>query len=259
MRSGDYCVKSCEPGTYFDIRSSSCLNCGAGCKVCTSSSVCTTCYDPRLSPVGGACQKTCPNGASFAGDGDCVCNFGWLHNSVCVSTCPDGFYPTTSKTCSQCSFPCLTCSGSANNCLNCIAGYTFDPQTNSCTTKNDCPYGQIKDRSGNCRRICDSNSFYYKTGCVCSCPPGFNSNEFGGCVQTVSPSMCTSPLFQQGSSCVYNCQNGFYPDSQTRMCKPCGENCANCLSDKLCISCASGYSPNYDQSKCIQTSDCGQS
>lgn len=72
----------------------------------------------------------------------CVCTFGVLHENVCVSTCPEGYY-ASNRECAPCQYPCKTCSGSGNSCVTCIDGFSIDTATKKCVRTNKCPYGQV--------------------------------------------------------------------------------------------------------------------
>lgn len=115
IRAGANCIKKCPSGYFYDIANRICTSCGNDCKQCSSLTMCTVCNDPRYTPVDGECKANCPSGATLNGD-TCVCNFGLLHLSACVQTCPQGYFATVDRVCTKCSDSCLTCSGSASSC-----------------------------------------------------------------------------------------------------------------------------------------------
>lgn len=254
IRTGSFCIKSCPAGYFFDSVSSSCVACAANCARCISATSCTVCIDPLNTPVNGVCQRICPAGATPNGN-TCVCNFGVLHQSACVSACPDGFYATTDRVCAMCTAPCFTCSGSATNCVSCITGYTYNSVTNTCTQSSTCPYGSFTNANGVCQRYCPT-SYFYNSGCIFSCPTGYAPNDYGGCVQSVSPTFCQVPTFLQGSTCVQSCLAGYFPNSVTRTCDRCFANCQQCLSATACVTCATGFLLNSDRTACVQSSAC---
>ena len=254
IRSGAYCIKNCAAGFYIDVASKTCNPCGDGCATCVSATQCSRCLDPAQTAVNGVCRKVCPSGASLV-NGACVCNFGVLHQSTCVTTCPEGFYTATDRTCALCTSPCLGCSGSPTTCTSCIAGFTLDPISRTCSRASTCNYGAYLNSNGQCVNIC-TTGFFYAGGCVFQCPTGFTANINRGCVQTVTPTFCQSPLFLQGNACVATCLTGFYPNTVTRTCDRCFENCAQCLSATVCVACSAGFTLNAAQSACVTSSTC---
>lgn len=214
---------------------------------------CNQCNDSTLTPLNGACQRTCPAGANLVG-GVCICSFGVLQNSVCVSACSTGFYANSNKQCLPCTSPCLACSGSPTSCSSCVAGFNYDAVNRVCNPSSACPYGAFLDIAGNCQSYCPFS--YFLGGCIFQCPSGYQPNAYNGCVLSTSPTFCQLPLFQLGSSCVTSCPSGYTPNSVTRNCDQCFANCQQCLSNTLCTSCAQGYILNSDQTACILSSTC---
>lgn len=254
LRNGMSCVQNCPSGFFYNPAVTSCSPCGAGCQVCSSLSQCSVCADPTLTSVNGICQRACPAGATLIGN-NCVCTFGVLQQSTCVSSCLDGFYATTDRVCALCSSPCFTCTGNSTSCSSCISGYTYDPISRTCTQTSQCPYGAYRDVNGQCQRYCPT-SYFYAGGCIYQCPPGFSPNQYLGCVQSVTPTFCQIPLFLQGNACVNTCQLGFYGNSVTRTCDRCFSNCQQCLSATTCVNCVPGYLLNNLQTSCIISSSC---
>lgn len=80
---------------------------------------------------------------------------------------------------------------------------------------------------------------------VGTCPTGYSPNDRARtCVKSTLPNGCTAPFYLQGSDCVNNCDPGFYPDQQTRVCLPCSANCASCSGPSVCTFCTSGTTLN---------------
>lgn len=175
LRSGTSgsCVRTCGDGWYVDTVQQVCRACNVGCRTCTATT-CLTCTDPTQSPIGAVCQFVCPSGTTPI-NGRCVCNFGVLYNNLCISSCPDGTYPTIDRTCERCASPCLNCQGTATTCLSCVAGYTYDNVNRRCSRVSNCAYG-LQEVNGICARICPFNLYYYQTGCIYQCPPNTRPN-----------------------------------------------------------------------------------
>lgn len=178
-----------------------------------------------------------------------------MYNNICVSVCPPGLY-MFNRTCQPCSPPCQTCTNSADICQSCVAGYVLNVNNRTCTRNSTCNYGHYLANNGRCERICPANSYYFSGGCLFQCPQGYISNEFGGCVQVSSPSICAFPLFRQGSTCVPNCLEGYWPNQMTRTCDPCSDSCSKCFTSTFCTMCESGYILSEDQTTCIRSSRC---
>jgi hypothetical protein len=87
----------------------SCLSCGTGFYLSGSSCV--------------ACTPNCQS-----------CNSGGC------SSCIDGFFLTSSQTCSiNCQLPCATCSSNnPTKCSSCIAGYNYVSTSFSCQAQTTC-------------------------------------------------------------------------------------------------------------------------
>ena len=236
------CVEGCDAGQFYDAAGATCAFCGRGCSRCRSLTQCEQCFNQNETPLNGECVRSCPIGAQL-NNGECVCLVGNLHLETCVTQCPPTFY-ALNRRCQPCQQPCRQCAGSATNCLSCIEGYEFDSAAQPrCSRINSCPFGQFRDASGVCRRICNPNDFYYKTACVVRCPSTHEPNGFGGCVARTSPSICPLPQFQKGSTCVGNCGLGYFPNQATRICEQCIENCLVCQDTVSCSQCGSGYLP----------------
>jgi len=52
---------TCDAGSFFDS-SKGCVACPAGCKSCSSATVCTVCLQGGYSVVNGVCQTVCGDG-----------------------------------------------------------------------------------------------------------------------------------------------------------------------------------------------------
>ena len=87
-------------------------NCGINCQTCVLDlpNKCTSCISGTYLDSTNNCVSTCvaPNIYSIR-----------LNTSVggiCLSSCPQGYYPTASNACQMCPIGCLSCTNSTN-CL----------------------------------------------------------------------------------------------------------------------------------------------
>lgn len=243
----DRCVKDCPSGFYLDFAAKNCKQCDAGCTQCVKAGQCVVCEGGAAPVAGlcanscgincltctsgsctkcadgfiiseGKCQSYCPTGSSVVG-GNCVCNTGYLHLNQCISSCPEKFV-AEGKTCVACREPCVTCSGSANECTSCKEGFKLDQVTKKCVTNVDCPKGFYSSLLGGCRLICPVNHYFFDSACYeGGCPLGYVPDEDSrSCIEQDIPTGCTYPYFLQGSGCVKTCQPGFYPNPTNRIC-----------------------------------------
>jgi len=225
------------PKRYLLLNSSCLFNqCPLFCSTCTNASYCSQCISGFVSVDGicTPCLKGCSQ-CSITSHSVCItCLLGtYLDRSsnTCIgcplncqtctpngcTICVDGFYITDSLSCApNCNIPCATCSNyDPNNCLSCTFGYIFDPTvTQNCRPDlacnyslscSGCPLGTVL--VGTLCLACDQN-----------CARCSLSN----------PMVCTSCLpnqFLNGSS----------------RCQICPTGCHSCLSNTICLSCASGF------------------
>jgi len=75
---------TCDAGFFFDS-SKGCVACPAGCKSCSSATICTACTQTGFSVVSGVCQAQCGDGL-IAGTEQCD-DRNRLSNDGCSSTC----------------------------------------------------------------------------------------------------------------------------------------------------------------------------
>lgn len=99
---------------------------------CSKGVICTTCLE-GYSLVGGTCvdQSTCRLYSYYVQGNSSTT---WSPSNC---KCLPGKYFSTSTTCAECDFSCLTCNGSSNsNCLTCPPGYSL-------TTSFTCTNSQV--------------------------------------------------------------------------------------------------------------------
>ena len=153
----------------------------------------------------------------------CLSGF-YLHptTSECVLACPDGYHEdAASRTCSQCSTGCLTCTGSGtSSCPTCSSQY-FAPTLNQCSP---------------CDPLCNECSGTENTNCdACA------TNKYS--VESTSLT-CVSTCTDFGAN--------YYLDDP--VCRQCDPLCATCTGagNSLCSSCASGkYSVEGTSTTCV--------
>ena len=128
----------------------SCVACSSVCATCTSLSVCQSCQSVNgiaYFKEGSSCTVSCPSnkfgnintmtcdpcangcltcfGAALTECNSCTTHstvpyFLEYNTNICSTACINGQYKnTTSHKCLLCSPVCVTCSGSATNCLTC--------------------------------------------------------------------------------------------------------------------------------------------
>ena len=277
------CLSICDEGFWADL-DSKCQPCWAntkgnpyGCKTCSGggTSDCQSCDKTYyLHPLtGGECLDSCPvhfwsdttsntcqpchsstTGPEYTcysctggKSNNCLsCDSGYfLYESMCLDTCPDGFWgDTVSNTCRPCwsskdsPYSCVTCNAqSSDSCLKCDSPYFLYPNTiGQCLLA--CPDGFWANKE---TRTCDS-CWISKLGSPYSCKT---------CLSGASSSQCTACsegafLYPNtGGECVSPCPDGFWGDSYSNTCQPCWDSnvqpytCAKCTGPQStnCESC----------------------
>ncbi len=131
LKYGSKCFKNCPETQYLDVSILTCRPCFEKCKTCSSVNFCTSCINPRSTPVNGLCYdcaypcrecgqdvsrctscvtgfslvgttciSSCPQGANSI-NGVCICNSGFLSSNQCVRNCPTG-YSNFNSACVKC-------------------------------------------------------------------------------------------------------------------------------------------------------------
>jgi len=120
----------------------------------------------------------------------------------------------------NCQSPCATCfTTNPSACTSCLFGYTFNSQSNACTSQTTC------------------------TNEVCvTCPLGTipSTSSVGTCTQCTQSSNCARCNSANVTSCV-SCLNGYYLNTNSSTCVACSNGCAVCTSANHCITCSSGF------------------
>ena len=160
----------------------------------------------------------------------------YLHNSTCVSICPDGYYASNNQ-CVACVGQCATCS-SATLCLS-----------------------------------CKSASWLYNTTCPSQCPSGYfsaigafnerkclqcDTTKCLTCVTNATTCLsCNSPLVLSNSACIdiSLCPTGSHfinTVNGIQSCDPCSGSCLTCqTSADNCLTCIPGKI--FHKGECIDT------
>lgn len=221
FNSPTYCTK-CNPNSsypYLNITNSSQV-CVAGC---TTGMYGSNAIDP---PTCVACQSPCATCSSATTCLSCLTGYFFLNGTTCTTNCTPSVTIANAAThvCDPCSSQCRTCLGTINNCTACSDPMVF--YNGSCQT--GCPSGgTLAPLNGIC------------TACVSSCQT-CNSTIYN----CLTCNLSSSTPFLVNSSCLTTCPPYFYNDSSTGSCYSCaasGQNCANCSSASVCLSCDTSY------------------
>uniref|UniRef100_H2LJC9 Proprotein convertase subtilisin/kexin type 5a n=1 Tax=Oryzias latipes TaxID=8090 RepID=H2LJC9_ORYLA len=220
---------ACTDGEYPDS-DGVCHPCDPACLKCTGphSQECISCASAHALdegrcleacgkgkyPSGGRCHlcdHTCATCVD-AGPSNCTsCDtdkFGmerYLHQGLCLETCPEAFFHTE-KTCEPCSQHCQLCT-SSSRCLQCNSSFYL---SDGRCMKLECGEGEVEDPDYDdcmaCEEGCKKCVLYNPRHCL-SCIDGFYN-------------------FQDG--CYRNCPAKTYSVEEEMSCVPCDENCVSC-------------------------------
>ncbi|CAD8192950.1 unnamed protein product [Paramecium pentaurelia] len=207
---------ACQEAKIMNTSTFYCDNCPNNCKICSSTSVCTQCYDGYIlsSTVCIPCTKPCVTCSSSV----TTCNtcLDTAKQTLPLCNCISGYLINTSTyLCNQCTFPCATCQTSVTYCQTCAATYTLN--ANSCT--------------------CQNNQFELsgtpKTCQYCTSPCQTCSTSATNC------NSCVTGLNRHFSSNQCICDDGYY---ENIVCQPCVHPCTKCeINGNRCTQCASTY------------------
>ena len=220
--------------------------CETGCKVCTSSGSCTTCFSTYYKDGTGTCT-ICPPG--------CVCTdyTNNLSSVGCTSCIVDGQYYYSSNSCVACEANCLACS-STTICTKCDNPNHYFISTADCIYSGDgcsttgvtgCSIkkdGYMIDGSNitqKCTDIGATNCSPVATAIACESNYYLSS---GNCIQCYWGCTACNTSGCQSSS---NVQNGFYYVAGTPNtvddCRVAKTNCKQCSSAGTCGTCQENY------------------
>ena len=157
-------------------------------------------------------------------------------DGTCAMGCSNGQYPTTttfpisnppstlpSKICISCTGTnCLTClSVTPHYCNSCISGKSISINSRACV--DTCPDGQFSYFIG--------NSWFQCQNCPDLTCSRCNPTAPSFCLQ------CASGLFLKLGTCVSNCGDGFYADTQSFNCVACPQAGCKICSATTCSEC----------------------
>lgn len=241
--SGGSDHSQCEAGYYSLKKASKCLECQAGFYSGVLASSCIPCNKGTYNNIKGSSTCTeCPLGNFCLGeDHISTCSNKTPNCTLCdpkdgtCSTCKQGYYLDSFKSCSPCTIGAI-CDGVSQT--QCPSGTYIQTDKNSCTdcpkgsycpagTLKECPIGQYQSEAG-------------KTTCL-NCPKGYYQDETGK--TTCKP--CPANTYQNntGQKECKSCPEGQYQDETGKEnCKLCSEKFANCsiCNANECLECNEG-------------------
>ncbi|EAR86282.2 zinc finger lsd1 subclass family protein (macronuclear) [Tetrahymena thermophila SB210] len=271
---GNQCIQ-CKDYCQTCISDSNCTSCKEGFylfKKDKDNQTCETCSQGYIDIDQKTCVQSCSQGyidtnkCTKCSNQNCYscsivnnqqfcnkCTTGYYlikQTGECVKSCPQKtFQNQADQTCSQCSTTCETCKD-LTNCLTC-------PQNQFLINLNNVILCNT----------CEEGKYYYQVNqtCVDDCPigiGGFNNQNQRQCVDcqdqnclkcsTLSLNTQQANYSQQclicrqgyllNGTCVNNCPDSMYNDTQKNTCELCPKECKTCSSLSQCISCFDGQS-----------------
>ena len=151
---GSSCTVNCPSNKYGNVNTLTCDICANGC---------LTCFGPTTSEC-----NSCTNY-------NAVDYFLEYNTNLCSQNCPGGQYKdTTSYRCLLCSPLCVTCSGSATNCLTCGMS------------------------------VFHAHLYFYSNQCLITCPSSFWGNSVNHLCEACNPACleCFSSSIDSCTSCT---------------------------------------------------------
>ena len=216
-RDTNECVTGCDStnGKFYDPQTSSCSDCGTGCKECLNASFCTLCDTSNgfylnegtcltcpvanakfIYPTGDACHD-CSTGCLQCSDGSscsiCDRSLGfYLSGGECLSCKINSgeFIPKSGDSCHSCLKGCSTCSNSSS-CNSCNMNQGYVLLGSSCTLCQTSSSKFINQSHSpptcdDCPINCQECS---QAGSCTKCSPDYSLNLTGGCEEDqVTPS-----------------------------------------------------------------------
>ncbi|EAR95397.3 transmembrane protein, putative (macronuclear) [Tetrahymena thermophila SB210] len=236
------CLVSC-PNNYIkplygDPKTRECLICDISCQKCT-----------------GPSNLNCINCAQGY--------YSYSQNKSCVLTCPDGTYADAqSMQCLSCDSSCATCNqGSSGSCLSCLLPSVL--YNGQCI--QNCPNSLYKDLDlKQCVQDCTArfpNKYPNKSDMTCQyCNPYCQQCTGPLSTQCIT---CKNPYLKFNTSCLSQCQQGTYFNSQKvnsndNDCKQCNPACLDCYGPESnnCVTCSPTLYTLTQNGSTICLSDC---
>eukprot|EP00930_Biecheleria_cincta_P069288 TRINITY_DN57040_c0_g1_i1.p1 TRINITY_DN57040_c0_g1~~TRINITY_DN57040_c0_g1_i1.p1 ORF type:complete len:3579 (-),score=472.83 TRINITY_DN57040_c0_g1_i1:116-10780(-) len=258
-----WCEDECPLGTFHfgtGTVGNMCKPCSKDCRDCTNGEFCVECMNNKyLNP-----------------------------NRSCTDYCPDNFFEQgeneTGRTCPSCEENCELCE-SATVCTQCNNSLHLDDSDNCVVT---CPAGTyhagLMDLGRTCEgcptfcslctssEVClecsDSRYLTPNSSCMAECPDGFymNGTEKIGrtcpkchhtCNKCTSADSCTEcgkfTYLDTDDKCKYECPPGYYESGTEEIggtCEKCSEDCRECASDLVCLTCENSKYLDSTSSTC---------
>ncbi|EAR96681.1 leishmanolysin family protein (macronuclear) [Tetrahymena thermophila SB210] len=221
------CDSSCPSGYFQNNSNMICTACPAGCISCSDAKTCTKCDSLNGYRLQGSSCTLCVSPCATCSQiNPSIClsceNNMYLLNNKCVSTCTNGFYNGLNYTCSPCINGCNQCLD-GNSCISCNANYQLFTYNNV--------------------QICISQSSCFSPCSTCQ-----------GVFQPKTCASCNKSFYLQDSSCVAQCNKGYFANQYNQMCTQCPSNCSACSGPTSCSACSNNYilSLNSCVAKCPQ-------
>lgn len=156
----EFCLFNCPVAYYKNSTTKRCEKCGFGCLVCTSESVCTSCYSPYVvNAVTNICD--CTGGNKLLLTGECYTppdlipectNKPYVYTTTgqCSATCSTSGFYLDNIYCRPCFTGCATCSN-GDACSVCGNGFTLNLTSGVCY----CASGKFLNLAGTtCNFFC---------------------------------------------------------------------------------------------------------
>ena len=246
LKQGE-CVLNCGDGFWLNEDTSECKECPEGCAKCTSLTHCTHCENSHFLQANNICENTCPLGQvgnpltrlcedcqtncarCTAGENSrCyLCKTPFIfQDDECVTKCTSNyFHDEFNNICHPCSDNCSHCTltSEGEKCLSCLGDYILE--------------------SGKCRNPCPSSHTMVDGECV-QCFD-HNCEDCGSNTKKCNRCSELSGLYLLKGSCVDECPDGYYEDSENgNRCLPCQNDCDRCHKDGqtlICDLCENGF------------------
>ena len=209
---------------YYSGINATCRKCSIYCSSCDPNDItrCLNC-SKGLEMRNGRCEP-CPQNCLTCKGASCV-------------LCVEGLTPNSNNVCvPNCKLPCITCvDNQTSSCTSCQKGSTLINGTcvldMACNNDSSCKY-------------CGQGLNYFLNPM---------SATGGKCLQCPSIPNCLQCNELFTSSCMI-CADGFFANTAGQ-CSPCPSNCSQCVNDKTCTACQTGWTL-YDVSPEGQCFEC---
>lgn len=222
---------------YEEPSNGTCLPCQPPCMECQNSTYCLSCTTGYLNPITHTCTLECapawypdsnfncqpclaPCLRCYSNSSCSMCQLpSVLYNQACISVAQCStldryvhyhlnysslLLVNESAECSQCTYPCSSCSTSPILCSACAPTYLIVPDLSICL------------------QVCPQSYFPNTTAPVPVCQKC--ESQCLACSQTASNcTQCGTSLYLNSAAgtCSQNCPSGYYGSNEEQLCKPC--------------------------------------